>query len=84
MKKCIGCKYAEWKLTVAGKLHPSGDGMCGYKYKVPPTPACMYWIGNIDPKPSGGAINRRRETSDHCPYWQLAVKVLAAKQVGAA
>jgi hypothetical protein len=24
MKTCNGCKYAEWKLTGIGHLHPSG------------------------------------------------------------
>lgn len=35
MKNCNNCKYADWKKTVAGKLHPSGEGKCLYPYKVP-------------------------------------------------
>lgn len=25
---CLGCKFAEWKRTAAGRLHPSKDGKC--------------------------------------------------------
>lgn len=68
MKSCNGCKFANWYRTAAGKLHPNGDGTCGYDYRVPQLPTSMYWLGNA-PTPSGGAINRRKELSDHCPYW---------------
>lgn len=67
MKSCVGCKYAEWKTTTTGRLHPSGDGKCTYQYKVPPLPGCMYFIH--DPKPIGGDINRREELMSHCPYF---------------
>lgn len=69
MKTCMRCKYAEWKKTAAGKLHPSGDGRCLYVYRIPPVPACMYWIGGGDPVPCGGFINCRNQHKDHCPYW---------------
>lgn len=39
MKTCKGCKYADWRKTKAGKLHPTGDGKCAYEYKVPQLPA---------------------------------------------
>ncbi len=68
MKSCVGCCHANWKKTAAGKLHPSGDGRCGYVYKVPQLPASMYFI-NGEPKPAGGLINRREELNDHCPYF---------------
>jgi len=71
MKTCVGCTYAEWKRTKAGRLHPSGDGMCRYKYKVPQLPQSMYWIGN-EPSPAGGYINRREKFKDHCAYYQRA------------
>ena len=58
MKNCNNCKYADWKKTVAGKLHPSGEGKCLYPYKVPPFPASMYWM-NIETTPCGGFINRK-------------------------
>lgn len=68
MKSCTLCKHAEWERTAAGRLHPSGDGICRYEYKLPPTPASMYWIGTV-PKPYEEAINRRAELKEHCTYW---------------
>ena len=68
MKTCNGCKFADWKKTDGGKLHPSGDGICTYEYKVPDLPACMYWIS--EQKPCGGRINRRAELKRHCAYFE--------------
>lgn len=70
MKNCMGCKYAQWKTTKAGRLHQSGDGRCLYKWKAPPIPACMYWISDHAPAPYGGHINRRKEFKDDCPMYQ--------------
>ena len=70
MKTCVNCKYAKWRRTSAGKLHPSGDGLCGYEYKIPPLPQSMYWICN-SPKPCGGNINRSEELKEHCAYYLL-------------
>lgn len=67
MKNCNGCKFAEWKKTDAGRLHPSGDGKCAYEYKMPALPACMYWVSTQCP--CGGYINRRRELKEHCAYY---------------
>jgi hypothetical protein len=74
VKNCTDCKHADWKRNAAGNLHPSGDGMCRYEYKVTPLPACMYWVGysSSPPNPSGGAINRRHELSEHCVYFTRA------------
>jgi len=69
MKNCKGCKFAEWKKTDAGKLHPSGDGKCTYEYKLPPLPACKAWIHAIHPYNKHGWINRKTEFQDHCPYY---------------
>lgn len=70
MKNCTHCKHADWKRNVAGNLHPSGDGMCKYEYKLPPLPASMYWPSYMGPiAPRGGSINRRKALSDHCVYW---------------
>lgn len=68
MKNCTGCKWAEWKHTAAGKLHPSGEGACTFKYKPPPLPAAFYWIDN--PRLGGGSISRRSELQSHCPYFE--------------
>ena len=68
MKNCTDCKHADWKRRDGGNLHPSGDGMCQYEYKIPALPAAMWWMGTA-PTPNGGAINRRKELADHCVYW---------------
>ena len=68
MKSCKGCKYADWRRTSSGRLHPSGDGECRYPYKVPALPASMYWMGPT-PSPCGGFINRRLELKEHCRYY---------------
>ena len=70
MKNCTDCKYAEWQKTATGRLHPSGDGLCAYPYVMPALPASMYWIGKTHP--SGGAINRKKDLSDHCAYFSRA------------
>jgi hypothetical protein len=69
MKSCTGGKYARWQKTKAGRLHPSGDGECTFKVKIPQLPASMYWIGRTDPVPHGGHINRREDLEDHCVYF---------------
>lgn len=35
MKNCTNCKHAQWNKTAAGRLHPSGDGRCGYPVQLP-------------------------------------------------
>lgn len=71
MKNCKDCKYAEWKRTKLGRLHPSGDGECGYKlkWKMLSIPASMFWPGNMSHKPCGGYINRREDLKEHCVYY---------------
>ena len=68
MKNCTDCKHADWYKKTNGTLHNSGDGKCSYPYKVPALPASMYWICT-EPKPDGGAINRRKDLRDHCVHW---------------
>ena len=67
MKNCTHCKHAVWERTAAGKLHPSGDGMCKYPWKMNPLPQSMYWVTLMSP--CGGAINRKEELRDHCVYF---------------
>jgi len=68
MKTCTGCKYADWRKTSNGRLHPSGIGRCAFLWTAPRLPAAFYFINGI-PKPSGGMIDRKRELAEHCPYW---------------
>ena len=71
MKSCVGCKYAVWHRTAAGKLHPSGDGACAYVWVAPPLPAAMYFPTHKRDDPSspivcGGYINRNTELKSDC------------------
>lgn len=72
MKNCTHCKHAVWQKTAAGRLHPSGDGRCGYEVKLPRLPASMQWgtVFGGTPRPVGGRINRRRELRDHCEFFE--------------
>lgn len=71
MKSCDGCKYAEWKRTKAGVLHPSKSGRCTYEVRVPVLPACRTWMWGVMPSPtSDGYIQRGYEFTDHCPCWE--------------
>ena len=70
MKSCDGCKYADWKRTDAGRLHPSGDGECTYEFKLPPLPQSMHWVGRVEyPTHYVGKISRKRDLPDHCAYF---------------
>lgn len=86
MKSCDACKWAEWKRTKTGRLHPDKTGKCTYPVKPLPTlPNCMYWgIGDPARKPSpyGGWIVRGHEYSDHCPTWASATPIHSASTVG--
>ena len=64
---CCGCRYAEWRKTTAGRLHPSGDGRCGYVVTIPPIPISMWWGGGDLPRPRGGEISRREALRNPCP-----------------
>lgn len=68
MKTCKGCTHADWDKTVAGKLHPSGEGRCTYEYKRRVLPQAYYWL--CETAFSGGEINRHTEFDDHCIYFE--------------
>ena len=70
MKTCVGCQYAEWKRTKAGRLHPSGEGLCAFQYKVPVPPAAFYFAGGGVPIPNGGYIERHKGLDRDCIYYQ--------------
>jgi hypothetical protein len=72
MKNCTDCKYAEWRRTKSGALHPSGDGKCTFEYKLPPLPASRTWLTR--PFASSGFISRREELLDHCPCYARGEK----------
>ena len=70
MKTCNGCKYAEWKRTDSGRLHPSGDGKCTYEWKLPPLPQSMYFAG-FTPRILGGTISRKHNLLGHCECFAM-------------
>jgi hypothetical protein len=81
MSNCTECKFAEWARTAAGRLHPSGEGRCQWKYEPKPIAAAYSWQGwetGATPQPYGGFINRTdvRETARtrNCPVFQKGVK----------
>jgi hypothetical protein len=59
---CVGCKYADWKRTRSGKMHPSGEGRCTYMKRNTldiRIPAAFFWVDGSQPTPVGGRITRR-------------------------
>lgn len=69
MTNCTNCKHARWDVDSRGRRMASGDGRCAYEYTLPPLPASMYWQTIANPKPSGGAINRRVDLPAHCAHF---------------
>ncbi len=71
MKTCNGCKYAEWKRTANGRLHPSGDGRCTFTIVIPKLPNAFRWgtYSGQAYKPCGGFIGRRDVYGDDCPMY---------------
>jgi len=70
LKVCTKCRHAKWDRTKTGRLHPSGDGKCGYPYKIPQLPGSKYWISGV-PAPYGGIINRRKDLKEDCVYYSV-------------
>lgn len=72
--KCDACKYAIWRKTAAGRLHPDKSGLCGVEKRIQ-LPAAFRGLsfektaaeGYIDVK--GGYIKRGRELSRKCAYY---------------
>ncbi len=56
--KCLTCKYAKWKVTASGRLHPDQSGQCAYPINIV-IPKAFYFIGG-KPSPSGGYISRNQ------------------------
>ena len=74
MKDCTHCKHADWDMTKAGRLHPSGEGRCTFPVKILPLPASMFWRNESPyPRHGGGLINRNVELTDHCVYFARKV-----------
>lgn len=68
--KCDDCKFAEWKKTANGRLHPDKTGRCAFKWDMPPVPRAFYWLGG-KPRPCGGMIDRGNpDKLDDCPCFK--------------
>ncbi len=68
MLNCLSCKFAVWERTLAGQLHPSGEGKCTWRMPGILLPKAFYYIGKESPKPMGGHINRNEQTKE-CDAW---------------
>lgn len=66
--QCLDCKFAEWKTTATGRLHPSGGGRCRWVYPDIRLPVSMYFFGG-EQRASGGHISRR-DAWRQCPQFQ--------------
>lgn len=77
MSSCLDCKFADWKRTAAGKLHPSGDGRCKHVWTPPPVSAAHWFYdtkSRTPPNPTWGHITRkepfRTDGVDGCKVFQ--------------
>lgn len=65
--RCDDCKFAEWKRTASGRLHPDKSGRCGAV--IPKLlPKAFYWFGG-GPCIGGGHISRCDPAAE-CAYWE--------------
>lgn len=69
--KCLTCRFAKWKMTAAGRLHPSWDGRCTWVGKLPRS--VTYPYGRGGEPPHGGYISRRPPFPfEDCPTYEPA------------
>ena len=66
-KTCLNCKYARWRRTLMGKLHPNQLGKCSYNIVLPALPKSLYFLGGYAIAGSG-IISRNKPFTD-CPTW---------------
>lgn len=69
--QCEGCRFALWKRTKAGRLHPDGSGQCEYALKEIQIPAAKYWLNK--PLLGGGYISRHEPLKRPCGLFQRAL-----------
>lgn len=75
---CLTCRFANWKRTANGRLHPSGDGRCEWVMPEIVMPKSRYWIGfgRGMPWPAGGQIERNDDKD--CAAFEAATPSRAA------
>jgi hypothetical protein len=68
---CTTCQLASWYRSTAGRLHPSGEGICLWKgweeWRIPK--AFFYNRGHVPLPDGGGYVNRYTPCTD-CPMYQ--------------
>lgn len=72
---CLTCKFANWRKTATGRLHPGGDGRCGWKMPAIAIPKAFYYSSTRDgsvPAPSGGGYIERKDATRTagCPTYE--------------
>lgn len=70
---CTYCRYAEWKKTKVGRLHPGGDGRCTWQIVHPRLPLARQWeYPYSSEKPPGIRIGflDRHKPFEKCPTFQ--------------
>lgn len=70
MKLCDDCRWAGWKRTSNGRLHPDKSGRCKKEVKVPELPQAYRWDSFYPISITGGYIERGIENKDHCVYYE--------------
>lgn len=77
MGNCLDCKFAEWRRTSNGRLHPDKTGVCTYKARVPIMPAAIgdYHIRNV-----GHAMKGHQGIERDKPYTSCAAYVSAGSR----
>lgn len=69
--KCDDCKFADWRRTANGRLHPGKTGNCAFKWEPPPIPSAFYVPGQYTKSTVrlvGGLIERGRDI-EACPCY---------------
>jgi len=74
MNSCLNCKFAEWRRTANGRLHPDQTGRCRWVMPDIKIPSAFYWNGFIGrkevPAPCGGGFIERDLPHADCPTWE--------------
>lgn len=69
--RCDDCRFAEWKRTSNGRLHPDKSGRCKRLEQHPldlRLPSAFWWMSNHLPSPNGGWIERGRDLPEKCIF----------------
>ena len=71
---CDKCKFANWKRTSNGRLHPDGTGRCTYAARHAVPASTPSWGMNLDHDRmmvvQGGHISRGHDWSGPCALYE--------------